>query len=132
LSFLPLLSAQGDDLILQKWVIFTENSQKGMTKLHDGGQLRHSDFNSSFQGVKGLQRTKVTLKESEPLFLYLKKQNRNGGWKAFFRSDGSPVVKVELPVMSPAAESTAPDDHLEVYSVEKEEQHSGSETEPSR
>ncbi len=50
----------------------------------------------------------------------------------YFRSDGSPVVKVELPVMSPAAESTAPDDHLEVYSVEKEEQDSGSETEPSR
>jgi len=50
----------------------------------------------------------------------------------YFRSDGSPEVKVELPVMSPAAESTAPDDHLEVYSVEKEEQESGSETEPSR
>jgi hypothetical protein len=42
------------------------------------------------------------------------------------------VVKVELPVMSPAAESTAADDHLEAYSVEKEEQDSGSETEPSR
>ncbi len=43
------------------------------------------------------------------------------------------MVKVELPVMSPAAtESTAPDDHPEVYSVEKEEQQSGSETEPSR
>ncbi len=51
----------------------------------------------------------------------------------YFRSDGSPVVKVELPMMSPAAESTAPDDHLEVYSVvEKEEHVSGSETEPSR
>ncbi len=50
----------------------------------------------------------------------------------YFRSDGSPVVKVELPVMSPSAESTAADDHLEVYSVEKEEQYSGSETEPSR
>ncbi len=72
----------------------------------------------------------MTLKESEPLFLYLKKKNRNDG--TFFRSDGSPVVKIELPVMSPPAESTAQDDHLEVYSVEKEEQHSGSETEPTR
>jgi len=49
-------------------VNFSENSQEEMTKLHDGRQLRQSDFRFSFVGVQELQRTKYTPKEPEPLF----------------------------------------------------------------